>query len=123
MPKYLAMFTYSNEAMAAMIENPADREPAVRRVLESVGAHLEAFYWMFGSHDGVAVVEAPDCPGLPGADHRRCAEGRRSPAPSGGREPEVRADEQGEEARKTRAVGSGGSERNRGAIGLGTMIA
>jgi uncharacterized protein with GYD domain len=43
-----------------MIANPADREPAIRTVLESVGAELEAFYWMFGSHDGVAVVEAPD---------------------------------------------------------------
>jgi uncharacterized protein with GYD domain len=60
MPKYLAMFSYSDEAMAAMIENPADREPAVRAVLESVGARLESFYWMFGAHDGLAVVEAPD---------------------------------------------------------------
>jgi uncharacterized protein with GYD domain len=46
--------------MAAMIENPADREPAVQRVLESVGARLETLYWMFGPHDGIAVVEAPD---------------------------------------------------------------
>jgi uncharacterized protein with GYD domain len=60
MPKYLALFSYSDEAMAAMIENPADREAAVRRVLDSVGASLESFYWMFGDHDGVAVVEAKD---------------------------------------------------------------
>jgi uncharacterized protein with GYD domain len=32
----------------------------VRAVLESVGAKLEVFYWMFGAHDGVAIVEAPD---------------------------------------------------------------
>jgi len=60
MPKYLAMFSYSPEAMAAMIENPADREPAIRHVLESVGASLEVFYWMRGSHDGIAIIDAPD---------------------------------------------------------------
>jgi uncharacterized protein with GYD domain len=60
MPKYLALFSYSDSAMAAMIKNPVDREPAVKRVLESVGARLECMYWMFGAHDGMAVVEAPD---------------------------------------------------------------
>jgi uncharacterized protein with GYD domain len=60
MPKYLALFSYSDEAMAAMIENPAEREPAVRRVLEGVGARLEALYWMFGTHDGIAIVDAPN---------------------------------------------------------------
>jgi uncharacterized protein with GYD domain len=60
MPTYLALFSYSDEAMAAMIESPAEREPAVRSVLESVGARLEALYWMFGAHDGIAIVEAPD---------------------------------------------------------------
>jgi uncharacterized protein with GYD domain len=60
MPKYLSLFSYSEESLAAMIENPADREPAVRAVLESVGARLEDFYWMFGPHDGIAVIEAPD---------------------------------------------------------------
>lgn len=61
MPKYLALFSYSEESLAAMIENPAaEREPAIRSVLESVGARLETFYWMFGEHDGIAVVDAPD---------------------------------------------------------------
>jgi uncharacterized protein with GYD domain len=60
MPKYLALFSYSHEAMAAMIENPAERETAVRAVLESVGGRLEALYWMFGTHDGIAIVDAPD---------------------------------------------------------------
>ena len=60
MPKYLSLFSYSHSAMAAMIDNPADRETAVRRVVESVGARLETMYWMFGAHDGVGIVEAPD---------------------------------------------------------------
>jgi uncharacterized protein with GYD domain len=60
MPKYLALFSYSNEAIAAMIANPADREAAVRHVVESVNARLESFYWMRGSYDGMAVIDAPD---------------------------------------------------------------
>jgi uncharacterized protein with GYD domain len=60
MPKYLALFSYEAEAKAAMIETPIDREAPVRAVLESVGASLECLYWMFGAHDGVAVVDAPD---------------------------------------------------------------
>jgi uncharacterized protein with GYD domain len=60
MPKYLALFSYSDAAMAAMIDTPADRETAVQRVVDSVGARLETMYWMFGAHDGIAVVETPD---------------------------------------------------------------
>ncbi len=60
MPTYLALFSYSEGSLAEMIEHPGDREPAVQRVLESVGARLETFYWMFGKYDGIAVVEAPD---------------------------------------------------------------
>ncbi len=60
MPKYLALFSYSSDAMAAMIESPADRETAVRDVLDSVGGRLESMYWMFGAHDGIAIVDAPD---------------------------------------------------------------
>ena len=60
MPKYLALFSYQADAKAAMIESPGDREPAVRAVLESVGAQLDVMYWMFGAHDGMAVVDAPD---------------------------------------------------------------
>jgi len=60
MPKFLALFSYSDTAIAAMIENPADRDAAVRRVAESVGARLESFYWMRGSYDGMAVIDAPD---------------------------------------------------------------
>jgi uncharacterized protein with GYD domain len=60
MPKYLALFSYSDAAIAAMIENPADREGAVRLVVESVGARLESFFWMRGAYDGMAVIDAPD---------------------------------------------------------------
>jgi uncharacterized protein with GYD domain len=68
MPKYLALFSYSDEAIAAMIENPADRETAVRRVVESVGARLESFYWMRGAYDGMAVIDAPDSTTMAGIE-------------------------------------------------------
>ena len=32
----------------------------MRAVLESVGASLDVMYWMFGKHDGIAIVDAPD---------------------------------------------------------------
>jgi uncharacterized protein with GYD domain len=61
MPKYLALFSYAADAKAAMIEHPeADREAAVKAVLEACGGHLESMYWMFGKHDGVAVLDVPD---------------------------------------------------------------
>jgi hypothetical protein len=41
MPKYLALFSYSKEAIAAMIENPADREAAVRHVADDIQHILE----------------------------------------------------------------------------------
>jgi hypothetical protein len=59
-PKFLSLVSYSGGSLAAMIDSPADREPQVRAVLESVGAELEVFYWMFGAHDGLAIIEAPD---------------------------------------------------------------
>ena len=29
-------------------------------MLDSVGARLECLYWMFGSHDGITIVDTPD---------------------------------------------------------------
>lgn len=43
-----------------MISAPGDRTTAVRQVLGSVGGSLESIYWMFGSHDGIAICEVPD---------------------------------------------------------------
>jgi uncharacterized protein with GYD domain len=43
-----------------MINNPGDRTAAVRRLADSVGGSLESVYWMFGAHDGIAIVDVPD---------------------------------------------------------------
>lgn len=60
MAKYALFFSYTQEAWANMIKNPTDRSEAARRLAESLGGSLEAFYWMFGEHDGFAVVDLPD---------------------------------------------------------------
>ena len=60
MAKYALFFSYTQEAWANMIKNPTDRSAAARDLAESLGGSLESFYWMFGEHDGFAVVDMPD---------------------------------------------------------------
>jgi uncharacterized protein with GYD domain len=60
MPTYLTFFTYTNAAWHEMVERPEDREGAARQVIESNGGKLISFYWMFGSHDGLAIYETSD---------------------------------------------------------------
>jgi uncharacterized protein with GYD domain len=60
MPRYLTFFSYTGEAAARMVDRPADRATAARGVIEAAGGRLEAFYWMFGEHDGLAIYEVPD---------------------------------------------------------------
>ena len=60
MTKYAFFFSYSSESWARMISTPGDRTAAVRQVLGALGGSLECIYWMFGSHDGIAIAELPD---------------------------------------------------------------
>jgi uncharacterized protein with GYD domain len=62
MPKYLALFKYSEEgAKGLMKEKAAARETAGRKAYESVGGKLEAIYWVpAGEYSGVEIVELPN---------------------------------------------------------------
>jgi uncharacterized protein with GYD domain len=60
MSKFALMGGYSQQSMAAMVQNPSDRAAAARKVIESVGGKLESFYWMFGEDDFLAIFDAPD---------------------------------------------------------------
>jgi len=60
MPKYAIFASFTSESMARMIENPTDRGAAARDAAGSVGASVEALYFMFGDHDVLAIVEASD---------------------------------------------------------------
>ena len=60
MAKYVSFFTYTSDTWARMIKSPGDRTAAVRQLADSLGGSLESAYWMFGTHDGFVVVDAPD---------------------------------------------------------------
>jgi uncharacterized protein with GYD domain len=60
MARYAVFFTYTSDTWARMIKNPGDRTAAVRQLTDSLGGSLESAYWMFGTHDGFIVVDAPD---------------------------------------------------------------
>jgi uncharacterized protein with GYD domain len=60
MAHYLLQLSYTPEAWAAQLKNPANRAEAVRPTLERLGARFEDVYLSFGEYDVVAFVEAPD---------------------------------------------------------------
>jgi uncharacterized protein with GYD domain len=61
MPKYLWQVSYSVEGAQGLAkEGGTGRREAVRKMLESVGGSLEAFYYAFGSDDLVVIAELPD---------------------------------------------------------------
>ena len=59
MPHYLYQLTYSREAVQGMIANPSDRKAAAQKITEAAGGTLKDFYFSFGSHDVLVIVEAP----------------------------------------------------------------
>lgn len=60
MPKYMSLFSFKGETLGRLIENPTDREAAVRNLAEAVGGTLEAYYVMMGQYDGCVIIDAPD---------------------------------------------------------------
>ena len=60
MAKYITFFSYSADAVKAMIHHPSDRGAAARALVESLGGTVESFYWMQGAHDGFVISEMPD---------------------------------------------------------------
>jgi uncharacterized protein with GYD domain len=60
MPHYMTQFSYTAEAIAAMVKNPQDRSVGLRKTVEKLGGQLIAFYYCFGEYDGVGIVELPD---------------------------------------------------------------
>ncbi len=60
MAKYMALFNLTSEAIRRFVASPSDRAAVVRGMVESVGGHLECYYWVFGQYDGMAVFEMPD---------------------------------------------------------------
>lgn len=60
MALYMTQFGYTQEAWAAMVKNPQDREAGVKALIEKMGGQVLGFYYSFGEYDGVLLLEAPD---------------------------------------------------------------
>jgi uncharacterized protein with GYD domain len=60
MPQYLGRFSYTTDAVRALVSNPQDRAAAAGEAVESLGGKLLGFWFCFGEFDGVYIAEAPD---------------------------------------------------------------
>jgi uncharacterized protein with GYD domain len=60
MAKYVIFFTLKGGAIKGMIDRPSNRETVVSNLLSGVGGSLEAYYWMLGQYDGMAICDIPD---------------------------------------------------------------
>jgi uncharacterized protein with GYD domain len=60
MPQYLGRFSYTADAVRALVDNPQDRAAAASDAVESLGGKLLGFWFAFGEFDGVYVADAPD---------------------------------------------------------------
>ena len=60
MPLYLGRFSYTSDAIKALVANPQDRAKAASEAAESLGAKLTGFWYAFGEFDGVFLLDAPD---------------------------------------------------------------
>ena len=60
MPLYLGRFSYTTDAMKALLDQPEDRSVAARELAESLGGKLLGFWYAFGEFDAVFLMEAPD---------------------------------------------------------------
>ncbi len=61
MPKYLIQVSYTAEGLKGLIKEKASaRKTAVDKAFASVGGKVECFYYSFGEHDAVLIVDVPD---------------------------------------------------------------
>jgi uncharacterized protein with GYD domain len=60
MPLYLCRFSYTTEAIRALVEHPQDRGKAAAESAATLGINLLGFWYALGEFDGVLLAEAPD---------------------------------------------------------------
>lgn len=60
MPLYLTRLKQSTETFERLIANPEDRRPAARALVEAAGGTLHGYWYAFGEHDVVVLIELPD---------------------------------------------------------------
>jgi uncharacterized protein with GYD domain len=61
MPKYLIQATYTAEGVKGLLsEGGTKRRDAAAKAIKSAGGKVEAFYFAFGKHDAIVLVDLPD---------------------------------------------------------------
>jgi uncharacterized protein with GYD domain len=62
MPKYLVQVSMNKDGIRNVLSKAKGTglRAAVTRFAESAGGKLEAYYFAFGQHDAVAIVDFPD---------------------------------------------------------------
>jgi uncharacterized protein with GYD domain len=61
MPKYLIEASYTHEGVEGVrTKGGSSRRDAVAHTAKSLGGQLDAFYFAFGDHDAVVIVDLPD---------------------------------------------------------------
>ena len=61
MAKYLVQASYTAEGLKGLLKDKASgRRAAVIKAVEAMGGKLESFYYAFGEHDAVLILDLPD---------------------------------------------------------------
>ena len=60
MPLYMFKGRYTPASIKSLVNSPEDREPPVRKMIESLGGKLHNLFFCFGEEDVIAIIEAPD---------------------------------------------------------------
>ena len=60
MAHYLVQASYTNQGIGELVKHPQNRAASVRPIVERLGGKIESFYFAFGEHDAVIIVEMPD---------------------------------------------------------------
>jgi uncharacterized protein with GYD domain len=59
MPTYITLIKYTPQGIANMKESPSRLE-AAKKIIQTAGGEMKAFYLTMGSYDAVCISQAPD---------------------------------------------------------------
>ncbi len=51
---------YTDKSIQAMIETPQNRAVELQKAVEAFGGRMHEFFFSFGDHDGLGIVEFPN---------------------------------------------------------------
>jgi uncharacterized protein with GYD domain len=61
MPKYLYQASYTTQGVAGVLSDGGTaRREAISAAAQAAGGSLEGFYFAFGEHDVITIVDLPD---------------------------------------------------------------